>query len=86
MNARKVSREPYRIGRSRREIWTAVGVAVAIVLVTALLVWILAPGDDSPAPTVTPSITTPAGSSVTSLPATTETTVASEATTGTTGG
>ena len=84
MSARKVSREPYRIGRSRREVWTAVAAAVAIVLLTAVVVWIMAP-DTSPVRTgTTPSATSP--TSGTTLPATTGTTAAAEATTGTTGG
>lgn len=82
MSARKVSREPYKLRRDRREVWTAVGVAVAIVLLTAVLVWILAPSDDSPEPsTSTPAITVP----TTADPTATTTAPAGE-TTPTTGG
>ena len=87
MSARKVSREPYRIGRSRREVWTAVAAALAIVLVTVVVVWILAP--PNPPRTGVPVVDTPSATSPpsgTTLPATTGTTAAAEATTGTTGG
>lgn len=84
MSARRASREPYRIGRSRREVWTAVGAALAIVLLTAVAVWILAPGDSS-TPTGTPSVTA-SGSSATTVPTSTATTAPAEATTDTTGG
>jgi hypothetical protein len=89
MSARKVSREPYRIGRSRREIWTAVAAALAIVLMTVVVVWILAPPDPprTGVPVVdAPSASTPTQPSGTFPPATTGTTAAAEATTGTTGG
>jgi len=64
MSANKVSRTPYRAGRDRREVITAVVVAVAIVVCTALAVWILAPADDPPAtpiPPPTPATSAPAG-------------------------
>ena len=56
---RRVSREPYRVRRDRREIVVAVAVAALIVLVTAVAVWILAPNDDSPVLDTTPNITVP---------------------------
>lgn len=86
MSARRVSREPYRIGRSRREVWTAVAVGVAIVLLTVVAVWILAPSDDSPSPVVSTPATIPTdtgATTATTAPATTETTVAGDPATGT---
>jgi len=88
MSARKVSREPYRIGRSRREVWTAVAAALAIVLVTVVGVWILAP-PEAPRTGIVGNPTAPAATSPasgTTSPATTGTTAATEATTATTGG
>lgn len=73
MNARRVSREPYRVRRDRREVVVAVAVALLIVLGTAAAVWILAPADESEAPTFTPTLTSPASQpSETTTPAVTE--------------
>ncbi|MFM8305333.1 MAG: hypothetical protein ACKOA9_13735 [Actinomycetota bacterium] len=58
MSARRASREPYTLRRKPREVWVAIVVAVGIVLVTAIAVWILAPGD-SPSPIGTPAVSTP---------------------------
>ena len=76
MSARRSHPRP--VGRSRREVVTAVAVGVAILLVTAALVWILAPGSTS-TPTVPTSgtpVTTaaPDATSATVAPATTDTT------------
>ena len=67
MTGRRVSREPFKPRRDRREVIVAVGAAVLIVLFTVVAVWILAPNDestptfDTPTPTVTiPSTSTPA--------------------------
>jgi len=38
------TRRPVHRHRSRRELWQAIGGAVAVVLGTALLVWLLRPG------------------------------------------
>ena len=60
MTGRRVSREPYRIRRDRRELVVAVAIAALIVLLTAVAVWILAPNDDnSPVFDTTPNITVP---------------------------
>ena len=75
MTARRVSREPYRVRRDRREVLKAVGVAVLIVLLTAVTVWILAPNDESNDPTGTPtnapSVTTTNDPIVITVPTTT---------------
>lgn len=63
-------RTPYKAPRDRREVVVAVLCAVAIVLVTASLVWAFRPNKDlgsdqpdfvEPTTTVVPSSTTPAG-------------------------
>ena len=59
MTGRRVSREPYRIRRDRRELVVAIAVAALIVLVTAVAVWILAPNDDAPVFDSTPNLTIP---------------------------
>jgi hypothetical protein len=56
---RRVSREPYRLKRDRRELVVAVAIAALIVLATAVAVWILAPNDDSSPVLTTPNITLP---------------------------
>jgi hypothetical protein len=86
MSARKASREPYQLRRSPRELWTAVGVAVAIVLVTVVMVWILAPSDESPASDSNPVLTLPADTTPTTPASTTDTTLAPTDTTPTSGG
>jgi len=87
VSARKVSREPYRVGRSRREVWVAVAVGAAIVLLTVVAVWILAPSDDSPSPVVSTPATVPldpAATTDTTVAAPTGTSVAGGPATGTT--
>jgi len=69
---RRVSREPYRLKRDRREIVIAVAAAALIILATVALVWILAPSDDSPVLS-TPNLTLP-----TDTATTTETPVSTE--------
>ena len=50
----------HRLGRDRREVAFAVACAAAVVLVTAVLLWILAPSTDDPAPSSPPiSLPTP---------------------------
>ena len=77
MTGRRVSREPYRLRRDRREVAVAIAVAALIVLVTAVAVWILAPNDDDPpvfdsTPSITvPTDTTPSTTVATDPPATT---------------
>ena len=57
---RRVSREPYRLKRDRREVVVAIAVAAWIILVTAIAVWILAPNDDNPSILDTsPNVTVP---------------------------
>jgi len=69
---RRVSREPYRLKRDRRELAVAIAVAALIVIVTAIAVWILAPNDDNPSILDTsPNVTVPST-------ATTETPVSTE--------
>ena len=69
---RRVSREPYRLKRDRRELAIAIAVAALIILVTAIAVWILAPSDNNPSILDTsPNVTVPST-------ATTETPVSTE--------
>ena len=71
---RRVSREPYRLKRDRRELVIAVAVAALIILVTVITVWILAPNDDNPSILdTTPNVTVPTDSTPT-----TETPVSTE--------
>jgi len=57
---RRVSREPYRLKRDRRQVVIAVAVAALIIVVTAVAVWILAPNDDNPSILdTTPNVTVP---------------------------
>ncbi len=75
-----VSRQAYHVKRDRREVWVAVAAAALIVVVTALGVWILAPGSthQSPSPSVVKLTTPDTGSS--------SGTTAPSAATGATGG
>ena len=69
---RRVSREPYRLKRDRKELVVAIAVGAFIVLVTAIAVWILAPNDHNPAILNTsPNVTVP-GTGTTEPPASTE--------------
>ena len=69
---RRVSREPYRLKRDRRELMVAIAVATLIIVLTAVAVWILAPNDDNPSILDTsPNVTAPST-------ATTETPVSTE--------
>ena len=69
---RRVSREPYRLKRDRREVVVAVAAAALIILVTAIAVWILAPNDNNPSILDTsPNITSPTSPS-TETPVSTE--------------
>jgi hypothetical protein len=70
---RRVSREPYRVRRDRREIVVAVAVAALIILATVVSVWLLAPDDES-----TPDLDTPNFTLPTDTTPTTETTVSTE--------
>lgn len=81
MSARRVSREPYRLRRDRREVLVAVAVAAAIVLLTAVAVWILAPDTGNDAPSLTPSEQT-----TITVPTTVTTAPSDSATTTPTGG
>lgn len=68
-------RTEYRAPRDRREVAVAVLTSLAIVVVTAVLIWVLRPNKDSgssPAPVTSPAVTTTLPA-VTTLPA--ETTV-----------
>jgi len=57
---RRVSREPYRLKRDRRQLVVAVAVSALIILVTAVAVWILAPNDNNPSILdTTPNVTVP---------------------------
>jgi hypothetical protein len=71
-------RTPYKAPRDRRELVMAVLCAVAVVVVTAVLVWVFRPNKDlgsktnlfpEPTTTIVPSSTTPATN--TTAPATT---------------
>jgi hypothetical protein len=71
MSPRRVSREPYHAKRPRREVALATGVALVIVVLTAVTVWILAPADEARDPVVNPfgpSVTLP-DETATSTPA-----------------
>ena len=70
---RRVSREPYRVRRDRREVVIAVAAGALIVLLTVIAVWILAPNDDS-----TPDLSTPTVTLPTDTTPTTETPVSTE--------
>ena len=86
MSARRVSREPYRIRRNPREVWVAIAAAVAIVLVTIVAVWILAPSNDSGVtPSISPAVDSPVDTTPTTTPATTAPPEGSDST-ATTGG
>ena len=85
MSARKVSREPYKVRRDRREVWVAVAAALAIVLVTLLAVWILAPADDD-SPSIRPTVTVPTSDTTATTLDPTATTAPAADTTATTGG
>lgn len=54
MTPRPASRTPYRARREPREIALATGVALVLVLLTAVAVWILAPDDEPREPVVNP--------------------------------
>ena len=60
---------PHRLGRDRREVAFAVACAAAVLLVTGVLLWILAPASDDPPPS-TPPITLPASLPAESVPET----------------
>ena len=57
----------HRLGRDRREVLIAVLCAVAVVAVTAVLLWVLAPANDDPPPSTTP-ISLPQSAPATSVP------------------
>ena len=59
----------HRLGRDRREVAFAVACAAAVVLVTAVLLWVLAPSTDEPAPS-SPPISLPTNSSDVPVPST----------------
>jgi hypothetical protein len=64
-------RSTYKPRRDRREVAIAVASSLAILVVTAVLIWVLRPNKDlgSPAPAITsPTITTVAGATTTSAP------------------
>jgi hypothetical protein len=67
-------RTEYRAPRNRREVAVAVFASLAIVVVTAVLIWVLRPNKDSgsPPPVTSPAVTTTLPAATT-LPA--ETTV-----------
>ena len=70
------ARGDYKAPRDRREVWTAVAVAVAIVVATGILVWFVRPNQDSGSSTTvttSPSAasTTVPGTAATTTPATT---------------
>jgi hypothetical protein len=64
---------PYRAPRDRIEVWTAVGVAIVIVVATATLVWFLRPNRGSSGSGQTPATTaaTAAPTDTTAAPAST---------------
>ena len=69
---RRVSREPYRLKRDRKQLVVAIAVAALIILATAIAVWILAPNDHNPSILDTsPNVTVP-GTATTETPASTE--------------
>lgn len=59
----------HRLGRQRREVAFAVACAAAVVLVTAVLLWVLAPSTDEPAPS-SPPISLPSNGSGVPVPST----------------
>ena len=69
---RRVSREPYRLKRDRRQLVVAVAVAALIIVVTAVAVLILAPNDTNLSNLDTsPNVTVPSAPS-TETPVSTE--------------
>lgn len=58
---------PHRLRRDPREVAIAVACALAVLLVTAALLWVLAPSDDEPAPS-TPPISLPTQIPETQIP------------------
>lgn len=74
MTGRRVSRQPYKARRDRKEVLIAVGVALAIVVATVIGVWILAPDDESPptfdTPTITSGPSAPSSATTTTPPTT----------------
>jgi hypothetical protein len=64
-------RTPYKPPRNRREVTIAVLSSLAIVVVTATLLWVLRPNQDSGSAPTPVATTAPAGATSTSAPATT---------------
>ncbi len=73
MTGRRVSREPYKARRDRKELIVAIGVAMLIVVATVVGVWILAPDGSPPsidAPAITPGSPAPSSATTTAPPTT----------------
>jgi hypothetical protein len=68
MSRRPRARDAYRPPRSRREVLTAVAAVVAVLVVTAALIWFLRPSD-SDSGSEQPSISTPISLPEATLPA-----------------
>lgn len=66
----------YKAPRDRREVWTAVVVAVAIVVATGVLVWFVRPNKDSGSSTTVTTATTAPAATSTTVPGATDTTAA----------
>jgi negative regulator of sigma E activity len=74
---------PYRAPRDRRELWTAIAVASAIVIVTASLVWFLRPNRESTSAGDNPDVpaqTMPTVPTTVTTAAPTETTIPADTT------
>ena len=74
-------RVPYRAPRDRIEVWTAVGVAIVIVVATATLVWFLRPNRGSSGSGQTPATTAATAAPTATTAAPTDTTAAPASTT-----
>jgi hypothetical protein len=85
-NRRKPTQRPtaaaWKPTRPRSELYTAIGAACGVLLLTVLVIFLIKPADSTTLPS-TPAVTTPAGSTDTTVPAATGS-LPSESTTSTT--